>query len=136
LPARWFAGLSGLRSARCRLDLALHLSPLQTATLIIALGADRAGLLGLEAGRALDFGKLWPFVLGAAIGVPVGVGVLTWANPVHVRMGVGVFLVLSSLYAYFRPSIPSVAGGGVGRDAGVGFPQRVLGGIIGSPEFW
>lgn len=49
--------------------------------------------------RALDWHKLWPFVLGAAIGVPVGVTILTWSNPVHVRMGIGVFLVAYSLYA-------------------------------------
>jgi hypothetical protein len=34
--------------------------------------------------------------LPAALGVPVGVGILTWANPAHVRMGVGAFLVLST----------------------------------------
>ena len=126
------AGLSGFAFGLVAASIWLYiLSPLQTATLIIAFGLIVQGYSVWKLRRALDFGKLWPFVLGAAIGVPVGVGVLTWANPVHVRMGVGIFLVLYSLYAYFRPSIPSVAGGGAAADAGVGFLNGVLGGIIG-----
>ena len=46
-------------------------------------------------------------------------------------MGVGVFLVLYSLYAYFRPAIPPVKAGGAAADAGVGFLNGVLGGITG-----
>jgi uncharacterized membrane protein YfcA len=69
--------------------------------------------------------------LGAALGVPVGVGVLTWANPSHVRTGVGVFLVLYSLYAWFRPTIGPVKSGGAVADASVGFLNGVLGGITG-----
>jgi uncharacterized membrane protein YfcA len=70
-------------------------------------------------------------VAGAALGVPVGVGILTGANPVHVRMGVGAFLVLYSLYALLRPAIPTVKTGGAAADAGVGFLNGVLGGITG-----
>ena len=80
---------------------------------------------------ALDWRKLWPFVLGAALGVPVGVGILTWANPAHVRMGVGAFLVLYSLYALLRPAIPKVEAGGATADASIGFLNGVLGGITG-----
>ena len=70
-------------------------------------------------------------MLGAALGVPVGVFILTWANPAHVRIGVGAFLVLYSLYALFRPAINPVRAGGAAADAGVGFLNGVLGGITG-----
>jgi uncharacterized membrane protein YfcA len=80
---------------------------------------------------ALDWKKLWPFVLGAALGVPVGVSILTWANPAYVRIGVGVFLVLYSLYALFRPAIKPVTAGGAAADAGIGFLNGLLGGITG-----
>ena len=63
--------------------------------------------------------------------MPVGVGILTWANPAHVRMGVGAFLVLYSLYALFRPAIAPVKAGGASADAGIGFLNGVLGGITG-----
>ncbi len=70
-------------------------------------------------------------MLGAAIGVPVGVVVLTWSNPAHVRIGVGIFLVLYSLYALFRPAIPPVKAASPVLDAGVGFLNGVLGGMTG-----
>ena len=126
------AGLSGFAFGLVAASIWLYiLSPLQTATLIIAFGLIVQGYSVWKLRRALDFRKLWPFVLGAAIGVPVGVSVLTWANPSHVRMGVGALLVLYSLYAYFRPAIPPVTGGGAAADAGVGFLNGVLGGITG-----
>jgi hypothetical protein len=56
---------------------------------------------------------------------------LIWANPAYVRMGVGAFLVLYSLYAWFRPTIAPVKSGGAAADAGVGFLNGVLGGITG-----
>jgi hypothetical protein len=74
---------------------------------------------------------LWPFVLGAALGVPVGVLILAWANPAHVRAGVGALLVLYSLYALFRPVIAPVKAGGAAVDAGVGFLNGVIGGVTG-----
>jgi uncharacterized membrane protein YfcA len=79
----------------------------------------------------LDWRKLWPFILGAAIGVPVGVAILGWANPAYVRAGIGVFLVLYSLYALLRPSLPPMTKGGAAADAAVGFANGVLGGITG-----
>jgi uncharacterized protein len=126
------AGLSGFAFGLVAASIWLYiLSPLQTATLIIAFGLIVQGYSVWKLRRALDFGKLWPFVLGAAIGVPVGVSVLTSANPSHVRVGVGIFLALYSLYAFFRPAIPPVTKGGAAADAGVGFLNGVLGGITG-----
>ena len=101
------AGLSGFAFGLVVSAIWLYiLTPLQTATLIIAFGLIVQGYSVWKLRGALDWRKLWPFVLGAAFGVPVGVGILTWANPAHVRMGVGAFLVLYSLYALLRPAIP------------------------------
>src|SRR5439155_23364200 len=107
------AGLSGFAFGLVAASIWLYiLSPLQTATLIIAFGLIVQGYSVWKLRRALDFGKLWPFVLGAAIGVPVGVTILTWANPAQVRRVVGVFLVLYSLDAFFGPANPPVIAGG------------------------
>src|SRR6476620_1139764 len=126
------AGLSGFAFGLVAASIWLHiLTPLQTATLIIAFGLIVQGYAVWKLRRALDFGTLWPFLLGAALGVPLGVGVLTWANPAHVRIGVGAFLVLYSLYALLRPAIGPVKAGGAAADAGVGFLNGVLGGITG-----
>jgi uncharacterized membrane protein YfcA len=126
------AGLSGFAFGLVASSIWLYiLTPLQTATLIIAFGLIVQGYSVWKLRRALDWRKLAPFVLGAALGVPAGVSILTWANPTHVRIGVGVFLVLYSLYALFRPAIAPVKAGGAVADAGVGFLNGVLGGITG-----
>ena len=126
------AGLSGFAFGLVATSIWLYiLTPLQTATLIIAFGLIVQGFAVWKLRRALDWKKLWPFVAGAALGVPVGVTILTWANPAHARMGVGAFLVLYSLYALFRPAINPVKAGGAAVDAGVGFLNGVLGGITG-----
>jgi uncharacterized membrane protein YfcA len=126
------AGLSGFAFGLVAASIWLYiLTPVQTATLIIAFGLIVQGYSVWKLRRALDWKKFWPFVAGAALGVPVGVTILTWANPMHVRMGVGVFLVLYSLYAFFRPALKPVTGGGAAADAGVGFLNGVLGGMTG-----
>ena len=126
------AGLSGFAFGLVATSIWLYiLTPLQTATLIIAFGLIVQGYAVWKLRRALDWTRLRPFVLGAALGVPVGVFILTWANPAHMRMGVGLFLVLYSLYALFRPAIPPVKAVSPVVDAGVGFLNGVLGGITG-----
>jgi uncharacterized membrane protein YfcA len=107
------AGLSGFAFGLVVSSIWLYiLTPLQAATLIIAFGLIVQGYSVWKLRRSLDWKKLWPFVAGAALGVPVGVSILTWANPAHVRAGVGAFLVLYSLHALLRPTIASRQGGG------------------------
>src|SRR5712664_308855 len=126
------AGLSGFAFGLVVSAIWLYiLTPLQTATLIIAFGLIVQGYSVWKLRRALDWKKLWPFVTGAALGVPVGVSILTWANPAHVRAGVGAFLVLYSLYALLRPTLAPVKAAGAALDACVGFLNGVLGGITG-----
>ena len=47
------------------------------------------------------------------------------------RVGVGLFLVLYSLYALFRPAIKPIKAGGPLADAAVGFLNGVLAGVTG-----
>lgn len=126
------AGLSGFAFGLIAASIWLFiLTPQETATLIIAFGLIVQGYSVWKLRHALDWDKLWPFVIGAAIGVPLGVYVLTWANPAHVRAGVGVFLIAFSLYSLFRPAMKPITAGGKGADAGVGFLNGVLAGITG-----
>src|SRR6516162_9960376 len=126
------AGLSGFAFGLIAASLWLYiLSPLQTATLIIAFGLLVQGYSVWKLRHALDWRRLWPFVLGAAIGIRFGVAILTWASPKHVRTAVGVFLILYSLYALIHPAIKPITVGGVSADAGVGFLNGILAGATG-----
>ena len=72
------AGLSGFAFGLVAASIWLYiLTPLQTATLIIAFGLIVQGYAVWKLRRALDWTRLRPFVLGAALGVPVGVFILT-----------------------------------------------------------
>src|SRR3954464_9595827 len=124
------AGLSGFAFGLVAASIWLYiLDPVQAATLIIAFGLIVQGYSVWKLRRALNWRRLLPFVAGAAVGVSPGVSILTWGNPAYVRAGVGLFLVLYSLYALFRPAIKPVTSGGMAADAGIGFLNGVLGGI-------
>ena len=126
------AGLSGFAFGLIAASLWLYiLTPLQSATLIVAFGLIVQGYSVWKLRRALDWRKLWPFVVGAAIGVPVGVTLLTWSDPRSVRTAVGIFLVLYSAYAFFRPSLKLAETDGAAVDGVVGFLNGILGGLTG-----
>jgi len=126
------AGLSGFAFGLVAASLWLYiLTPLQSATLIVTFGLVVQGYSVWKLRHALDWRKLWPFVLGAAFGVPAGVALLTWSDPRSVRIAVGGFLVLYSLYAFFRPSVNPIKSGGSAADAAVGFANGILAGLTG-----
>src|SRR5260370_10963760 len=128
----FIAGLSGFAFGLVGASLWLYIrTPPQSAALIIAFGLLVQGYSVWKLRRALDWRKLWPFVAGAALGVPAGVTLLTWSDPRNVRIAVGVLLVAYSLYAWFRSQFKLAATGGRVSDAIVGFFNGVLGGLTG-----
>src|SRR5215472_17615539 len=90
-------GIAGFAFGLIAAAVWLHiLTPLQTATLIIGFGLVVQGVSVWKLRRALRWSRLWPFLLGAALGVPLGVAILDWTRPDHVRVTVGAILVLYS----------------------------------------
>jgi len=125
-------GIAGFAFGLVAAAVWLHiLTPLQTATLIIAFGLVVQGISVWKLRHALRWSRLWPFLVGAAFGVPLGVAILRWANPDHVRIAVGVVLVLYSAYTLARPPMKPVTDAGATADAGVGFLNGILGGLTG-----
>ena len=129
--AALIAGLAGFAFGLIAAAIWLHvLSPIDTATLIIAFGLIVQGVAVWKLRHALDWGRLWPFLLGAAFGVPLGVATLRIADPRQVQVGVGIFLVLFCIYSFARPKLGRVPDSAP-LDAGAGFLNGVLGGITG-----
>jgi uncharacterized protein len=126
------AGLAGFAFGLVAAAAWLHvLTPLQTASLIIAFGLIVQGVAVWKLRRALQWQRLWPFLAGGMLGVPIGAAVLSYANPDYMRAGIGALLILYSVYALARPALQPVHAGGASADAGVGLLNGILGGATG-----
>jgi len=125
------AGLAGFAFGLVAAAVWLHvLTPVQTATLIIAFGLIVQGVAVWKLRRALQWRRLWPFLLGGLLGVPLGVAVLGFANPDYIRAGVGVLLIAYSIHGLARRTMKPIVAGAP-ADAGVGLLNGILGGATG-----
>jgi uncharacterized membrane protein YfcA len=126
------AGLSGFAFGLVAASLWLYvLTPLQSASLIIGFGLLVQGYSVWKLRGALDWRTLWPFMLGAVIGVPLGVSLLAWADPKSVRIAMGAILIAYSLYALLRPKLKVAAKVSPVADVTVGFVNGLIGGLTG-----
>jgi uncharacterized membrane protein YfcA len=126
------AGLAGFAFGLVAAAVWLHvLTPIATASLIVAFGLIVQGVAVWKLRDALQWGRLWPFLLGAAIGVPIGVNILTWADAGVMRLAIGALLILYGVYALLRPAMAPIKGGGAAADGGVGVLNGILGGATG-----
>jgi uncharacterized protein len=125
------AGLGGFAFGIVAAGIWLYiLTPLQTATLIMGLGLVVQGYSVWKLRDALSWSRLAPLLIGTTFGVPLGVFALAHADPHYLRLGIGVVLVLFSLYGLLRPTIKPVKAS-LPADVGVGFFNGVLGGATG-----
>jgi uncharacterized protein len=106
------------------------LSPAQTAALIVAFGLIVQGISVWKLRRSVIPARLLPFLLGGAVGVPVGVELLKWTSPTSLRMGVGLVLIVFSLYSLARPKLGPAAPSKAG-DGAIGVLNGVIGGATG-----
>jgi uncharacterized membrane protein YfcA len=126
------AGLSGFAFGLVAASLWLYvLTPVQSAGLIVGFGLLVQGYSVWKLRAAIDWRRLWPFMIGAVAGVPLVVSLLTWADPKSVRIAVGIILVAYSLYAFFRPQLKVAIAVPSAADIAVGFVNGLLGGLTG-----
>src|SRR5216683_3874381 len=98
------AGLAGFAMSLVVSGIWLHiLTTIQTVTLIVAYGLLVQGYVIWNLRHALSWHKVMPFIIGGAMGVPIGAVLLAYINPSHMRTVVGVLLVLYSAYSLARP---------------------------------
>jgi uncharacterized membrane protein YfcA len=71
-----------------------------------------------------------PLMLGTTIGIPIGVILLTYINPAYLRFGVGVLLVLYTIYGLARPAFMPMKIG-VAADIAIGVTNGLVGGLTG-----
>jgi uncharacterized membrane protein YfcA len=126
------AGLSGFAFGLIAASVWLYvLTPAETASLITFYALMIQGIAVWRLRRAIKIGRVLPFVIGGAAGVPLGVALLLWVSPNALRAATGVVLLGFSLHGLARPKLPPVTMGGRIADAAVGLFGGALGGATG-----
>ena len=92
------SGIAGFAMGFVVSGIWLHiLTPIQTTTLIVGYGLWTQGYGVWKLRHTLNWRQVAPFIIGGAIGVPIGTMLLNSVNPAYLRTGVGVLLVLYSI---------------------------------------
>jgi uncharacterized protein len=125
------SGLAGFALGLVVSGIWLHiLTPLQAAMLMAGYGIFTQGYGIWKLRHALSWRKAMPFIVGSALGVPVGTMLLTTINPTYLRTGIGFLLVIYSVYGLVKPVIKPLQSG-TPVNVGVGFLNGLLGGLTG-----
>ena len=125
------AGMAGFAFGLIASAVWLHaISPAQSAVLIAAFAILIQGATLWKLRKAVQFSRLLPFIVGGAIGIPIGTLILRWSTPSQMRVLVGCVLVLFSLFSLLRPKFPAVQGGRL-ADGAAGLAGGFLGGSTG-----
>ena len=137
-------GLAGFGTALVVSAFWLHfLDPVVVAPLAAACSV--VGQVSALKGtwRQLQWKAVTPFLIGAFIGLPIGVWSLDYVEPAQVKLAVGVFLAgysIYSLYFLFRGNIAKITIDNRFADGAVGVIGGVMGGIAGlsgpAPLIW
>lgn len=90
--------------------------------------------------RMLNFRRALPFVLGGIVGVPLGVLLLRYINPIAFKAGVGLLLVTWCPLMLFARDLPHVRWGGQWADSAIGWIGGIMSGLGGlsgpAPILW
>jgi len=130
--AAFVTGLAGFAFGLVAAAIWLYaLTPIQTTALIVSYGFLVLSYAVWKLRHNLNVERLVPLIVGSAIGVPLGILLLQWISPAHLRMAVGVLLILFSLDNLLRPTMPSLKDAGRMADGGAGIVNGVVGGATG-----
>jgi uncharacterized membrane protein YfcA len=106
--------------------------PPQLAAPLAVFGALLGQIVSLFPLRGgFDLRRVAPFVVGGALGVPLGVFLLHNSDPPRFRLAVGALLTLCGLYALMVRDSARLKTGGIGADAFVGVVGGAIGGLCG-----
>src|ERR1700756_5962696 len=80
------SGFSGFAMGLVVSGVWLHIiTPIQTAALIAGYGLLTQGYGILKLRQKLNWQAVWPLSLGTTIGIPIGVILLNYINPLYLR---------------------------------------------------
>src|SRR5262245_57558567 len=99
------SGVAGFAMGFVVSGIWLHLiTPIQSTTLIVCDAFCTQGYGVWKLRHSLSWRNLAPFIVGGTIGIPIGTMLLAYIDPVYLRSGVGVLLVVYGLYGLAKPT--------------------------------
>ena len=116
------------------------LDPKYAATMAVFGGWFGQCISALRVRRGWHVNILWPFVLGAAIGIPLGNQLLSSLNPNVFKLVLGSLLVVCCSAMLATSVLPKITSGGKPADAVVGLLGGVMAPLSGfsglAPALW
>lgn len=101
--------ISGSGLALVAMPLLIGVLPtLQAATLVSLMSITTQVIMLMRYYRALTFHGLWRLILGALVGIPIGIFALARLDQRLILTVLGIFLIAYSLYGLFAPKIPPI----------------------------
>ncbi|MBV9824630.1 MAG: sulfite exporter TauE/SafE family protein [Alphaproteobacteria bacterium] len=130
--AGFVQGLSGFAFGLVAIPIWASAVPPQMVGPMAVLGSMLSGLMSIGAARrGFDWSRTWPFIVGGVVGVPIGVRILAYLDPVVFKMAVGCLLLIYCPVLLLLRHPPSISTGGRWADAAIGWIGGVMGGIAG-----
>ena len=139
--AGFVAGLTGLGTAMTALSFWLYaIAPSAAVPLALLLSCAIHIMTTALIRHGIHWDRLWPFLAGGMIGLPVGVVLLPLLDAPSAKLGLGVFLVAYCFYGLLVRDPPTLRWGGRRADAAIGGVGGLLGGLAGMsgpiPTIW
>jgi uncharacterized membrane protein YfcA len=139
--AGFVQGLSGFAFGLVAMGIwAWSLDPVLAGPLVV-FGSLIGQLLASAAlFRIANPWRALPFVAGGCLGVPLGVALLRYINPLAFKASVGLLLVVWCPVMLFARDLPRIRWGGIWADAVIGWIGGIMGGLGGltgpAPILW
>ena len=134
-------GISGFAFAMVAMAIWVWtLDPVLAATMAVFGGWFGQVISAIRIRRGWHVNILWPFVLGAAIGIPLGQRLLPYLDPNQFKLVLGSLLVICCSAMLATSKLPHIKHGGKPADAAVGLIGGVMAPLSGfsglAPALW
>jgi uncharacterized membrane protein YfcA len=134
-------GISGFAFSMVAMSIWVWtIDPILAAPMAVFGGWFGQVMSALRIRRGLQVHLLWPYLLGAAIGIPIGQQLLPYLNPDQFKLVLGSLLVVCCSAMLATARLPHLTHGGKVADAGVGLLGGVMAPLSGfsglAPALW
>lgn len=134
-------GISGFAFSMVAMSIWVWgLDPLVAAPMAVFGGWFGQCISALRVRRGFNWPLLWPFVVGSAIGIPIGTQLLGLLDPNRFKLVLGSLLVICCSMMLATAQLPKLTHGGKTADAFVGLLGGVMAPLSGfsglAPALW